>query len=506
MISSTQQTYTPRTQAIRPAENPQKIQKAAAGTTPKVRFGQEVATPSPWERIKQGALRLWEFLISPFKIILSWFKTPETSPKATETTGPVPSPSQNHDPSTKSTLPAVSAEVQLAAPADPSPSVTPPPLVLKTRPNPQRPPIPESPAVQSQAKPLLKTPEDLDLQTAIERSEISAREEDARRLAQEKLEARELNRVIQISSDATLAQNLHAQQNELAPNQITNRPTPTPQAASSSQVSQAGSVANTTSPALMEELFGPELTDIQFRQQSGNTCYLLSSLDAIFHHPQGKQILEKIKITRTPDGYAVTFPGQPQPVIVSTGELGRLRLANGDDVPGVKSECEGVSILECAYSKIPNPIFGEEDESKNALARIFGPDHEVINIQNARSQSEGVLRNAAGQPIAVDIVNGVRRETLLPWQADHRIGKFEFKHDERVEQFRQYIQHAQTQEELDIVTAKPFDEAHYYSVRLDKSTPKTIVLANPFNTAPSIEVEFDSFMEQYDIEGIRLPR
>lgn len=256
----------------------------------------------------------------------------------------------------------------------------------------------------------------------------------------------------------------------------------------------------------MEKLFGRDLTLIQFQQRGGNTCYLLSALDAIFHHPQGKQILEKIQIAPTPGGYSVKFPGQPQAIVVKAEELGSLRLASGLNVFGVQSKCLGVCILECAYSKIPNSTFGQYDETKNALTRLFGPDHEVINIQNSRNPEKGVLRNAAGQPIAVDYVNGTRIETLLPWEGDHRIGGFEFKHDERIEQFRQYIQNAHTQEELDIVTAKPFNEAHYYAVRAHQSTPKTIVLADPFDTERSIHVKFDDFMKRYDIEGVRLPR
>ncbi len=260
----------------------------------------------------------------------------------------------------------------------------------------------------------------------------------------------------------------------------------------------------------MEELFGSDLTSIQFQQKDGNTCYLLSSLDAIFHHPQGKQILEKIQITRTPDGYSVKFPGQPQSINVSNEELElerRLRLADGNHVKGVESSCKGVCILECAYSKIPdNPRFGKTDEFKNAMTRIFGSDHEVVNIQNSRNPEKGVLRNAAGQPIAVDIVNGIRVEKLLPWQGDHWIGSREFAHNERFEVFRQYIQNPETREKLDIITAKPIGVAHYNSIRLDKSTDQIIVLGDPVGTERSIEVKFEDFMKGYDIEGIRLPR
>lgn len=246
-----------------------------------------------------------------------------------------------------------------------------------------------------------------------------------------------------------------------------------------------------------KEVFGNDLRQIHFHQRGGNTCYLLSALDNIFQHPHGEKILDKIRIQKTAQGYRVKFPGQPKAYEVLESELGKLKTSGSGEVNGVNSNHKGIKILECAYSKIPNPTFGEFDESYNALARIFDA-HGVINIQNARNPSAGVLERN-GRPVSEEGI-------LLPWQSDHRIGPFEFTHAERFDNFKTYIENAKRQDSLDILTAIPFNFRHYYSIRVHESTPETIVLADPFNTNEPLRLPFKEFMAKYNIEGVQLRR
>ena len=149
----------------------------------------------------------------------------------------------------------------------------------------------------------------------------------------------------------------------------------------------------------VEELFGSDLTNIHFQQQKGNTCYLLAALNGIFHHPQGKRILESIPIQAIPNGYRVQFPGQPNPVDVFNHELGYLILADGETVKGVVSNAKGVQILECAYSRLNNHIEIHEDEKDltEGFGKFFGVEHYLKaifgqqNVSLPDSQTEEAL-------------------------------------------------------------------------------------------------------------------
>jgi hypothetical protein len=443
MISSTPLKHPLPPQVIRPAapagQKPANTPHPVAG----VRFGGSTPTPSLWERFKQGVARLWNTIISPFKSILSWFKTPEASPKASETPGSAPSPSQNQDPSAKPTPPAASAEAQTAearpaAPADPSPSATPPPAALPARPKPEtlpRPgslpvsasqprknkksrkssstePKPESLPVKSQVtQPQGHTPQPAQ-PTIVDQPMDSQRPRTPQQASQPAQPVRPTTDNQPISPPtpgiwaratsflAGLRPQPSAQQRHQealnALQEIIGEPETPPPAPSKQQTHKssepgtpsrnrpaATSSRPVSAPASLargipvETLFGKDLTRIQFQQKGGNTCYLLAALNGIFHHPQGKRILESIHIEAIPNGYRVQFPGQKDPVDVFDHELGHLTLANKETVKGVVSNAKGVQILECAYSKLDNHIEIHEDgrDLTEGFGEFFGVEH-----------------------------------------------------------------------------------------------------------------------------------
>jgi hypothetical protein len=114
-----------------------------------------------------------------------------------------------------------------------------------------------------------------------------------------------------------------------------------------------------------EQVFGPDPSKITFRQQGGNTCYLLSALDNILHHPQCKRILAQIRFEKTEEGYRITFPGQAQPIAIKPSDI----RSNG-----VHCDNLGIRLLEAAYFKIPDSQiqWGRFDTTNLALRRIFG--------------------------------------------------------------------------------------------------------------------------------------
>ncbi len=265
-------------------------------TASALRFAGNGSPPSFWVRLEQSMKALWQKIVAPFQRLSLWIQNRFRSP---ETVTPEKSPVEPAENPKNGSVPNLS--IQPVTPGTPE--------------------VQESNSLLApgtgEAGELVLSP------------------------VQEALNNAQQDKALQLQEDEALALQLQ-------------------ESAGGPQVMPTAPVANTPSLALMQELFDSDLTRIQFQQQGGNTCYLLSALDAIFHHPQGKQILAKIQITRTPDGYAVKFPGQPEVVNVKEQELvtdeKNLKLANGEQVYGVNSECKGVRILECAYSKLdPHP-------------------------------------------------------------------------------------------------------------------------------------------------------
>lgn len=188
-------------------------------------------------------------------------------------------------------------------------------------------------------------------------------------------------------------------------------------------------------PLTTRQLFGVNPGNIRFHQNGGNTCYLLSAMDNIFHHPQGQRILNLIRFEKTRTGYNVKFPGQPKPIHVLDSELGRR---------GVISENRGVQVLEQAYLKIPGVRYGEFDRTNNAMRRMFG------NRLERAEHTTGIGIDESSQ------MGAVVHDHADLWTAT-RINR-------------------------DNAGNPTGTGAHYYSLRLNPRHPTRVQVVNPYNT------------------------
>ncbi len=306
----------------------------------------------------------------------------------------------------------------------------------------------------------------------------------------------------------------------------------------------------------VEQLFPGNLSSIKIKQKPvGNTCYLLSSFDSILHHPNARQILSRIQINEIQKkgilglgqqiDYEVKFPGQAQTVLVSASELRKST---------VDTESRGIKILERAFFKLSGTQLGKFDESVRALTKIFGEDLLPINIQNGRnalrrqevkvkfsrwnnsfsisdsnvkiSETDIIAQNRpeflaqlnlarAGQPYKLRLERLDARAVGQPpyqlLQPDHFIGNRGFFHEDRKLELQKLIEEAHSATRStkpfhsDIMTAIHIGGGHYYSVRLDESTPMHIELMDPFHPKVVIVVSIDDFLKYYNLEGVRLP-
>ncbi len=188
-------------------------------------------------------------------------------------------------------------------------------------------------------------------------------------------------------------------------------------------------------PLTTRELFGPNLTNIRFSQNGGNTCYLLSALDNIFHHPQGQRILNLIRFEKTRNGYNVKFPGQPNSIHVLESELGGR---------GVISANKGVQVLEQAYLKIPGVRYGEFDRTNNAMQRIFGR-----RLERAENTiGIGIDESSQMAPLVHDYADLWTATSIVRNRAGHPTGT----------------------------------GVHYYSLRLNPRNPEQVQVVNPYDT------------------------
>ncbi len=113
------------------------------------------------------------------------------------------------------------------------------------------------------------------------------------------------------------------------------------------------------------ELFGRNLREVTIQQGNNNSCYLLSALDAILHHPQGQRILDLIPVNRVPNGYQVRFPAHPEPIFVPETDLRASGIPRSNQI--------GIPIIWNAYFRLPDALNPQMlDTTHNALRRMFG--------------------------------------------------------------------------------------------------------------------------------------
>lgn len=217
-------------------------------------------------------------------------------------------------------------------------------------------------------------------------------------------------------------------------------------------------------PLTVQQVFGPDPSQITFHQNGGNTCYLLSAIDSILHHPHCNAILEKIGFEKTKDGYIVTFPGQQQLIFVSQHDI----QASG----GVQSDNLGIRLLEAAYFKIPDPQiqWGRFDTTNFALHRIFG-NQILVTAANA-------VRDYVPIDQSFQLARLLNTEADV-WTATRRV-KDAF--------------------EQPVATGN-----HYYSIRPVPGHPEQVQIVNPFNTSQIAgTLTIEQLNEDYQVEMSRL--
>jgi hypothetical protein len=207
-------------------------------------------------------------------------------------------------------------------------------------------------------------------------------------------------------------------------------------------------------PQTVHALFGQNLTTVTLRQGNNNTCYLLSALDAILHHPQGERILNLIQINRVPGGYLVKFPGQPNLIHVPEQAL--------DAAHGPSSNRLGIPIIWNAYLRIPGALNAQTyDTTHLALKRMFGD-----RVYDARQTIDATLAES-------NQLRGFLTETADIWTT--------------------------TRLHRDEAGRATGVGAHYFSIRPNAN--QSMDLANPFNTASPMR----QFTDQASLQEEFLP-
>jgi hypothetical protein len=225
-----------------------------------------------------------------------------------------------------------------------------------------------------------------------------------------------------------------------------------------------------------------EKGSVTFRQRGNNTCYLLAGLDSLLHHPQGQKILSQIHIQETPEAYQVRFPADPERII----QVNKSTIKSGSH--GAVSSDIRIPVIEQAYLQIAGSDAGNFDQPTRAFERIFGWH---------QTQSESISSHKHPE-------------------IDQFIGGVQFPFIERKTQWQKYFEPRPKETSysvVDILAAIPIDDNmydlgsdHYFSIRLDQSTPEVIVTANPFDTENDVhQWPIDEFLDNFHIEGIRLP-
>lgn len=248
----------------------------------------------------------------------------------------------------------------------------------------------------------------------------------------------------------------------------------------------------------LSQWLGHDLKDIQIRQGGTLTCYLLSSLDGIFNHPQGARLLEKIKVGRSADGYRVQFPGFEQPFDVSKAELAALGSHK------VQSSHEMLPVIEQAYLKARATFYNKPHDigtSQDALRKMFsnGRDGRVTDFEFSPLQTDTEFHVDRLQPEEVlpSLKAYLRRSPQSDNQIDVLTGILK-KNGKIPDNIRI--------ERLDPLETSPnIIQAHYYSVRLNESNANQVVLSNPYhNQTNKIILSTEDFLKYFRNFGSRI--
>ncbi len=256
---------------------------------------------------------------------------------------------------------------------------------------------------------------------------------------------------------------------------------------------------------LFKFIYGDDLKKLSFKQGTMDNCYFLSALDAILHHPMGKQLLSTIKIemkyknrSKKVEEYTVTFPSGLKSQI-NVRELG-AEWRKKVPVQGPLA----IQLLELAYAKAVPEIKG--DLSERAFMDMFG-----------------------GKPIQqkarFNVPTGKIVQKTDPFKANPNALKDleQFLSDlSQPEVYNKSIICAYTPEKLPDIgdrrhdfiylinpdkSWKAFYREHTYSIRGFDLAKREITLANPHDTAKEVfTLSFEDFIKVFrGISGFTMP-
>ncbi len=265
------------------------------------------------------------------------------------------------------------------------------------------------------------------------------------------------------------------------------------------------------------------LPAIVSRQQNTGNCYFLSGLDALFHHPAGKEILAPMMLHRKHDpetqeiSYLLTFPSGEQ-AWFEANEVGKAK----NDLKPVLS-IQAVQMIELAWAKI------ERSARNTRLETPYpneGAGHTFILIK--KGLPENALRTMLGgnpirlpsiqytpytEPLSTDLdvckcVRGLLEYYISDPDAHYILTANTPTGLPGVEPFESYIyleRPGSTDSERELI---PFLRQHSYSIRRIDLEQDRITVADPHHTGKLVyDLTFEEFCQIFrSVSGIQLPK
>lgn len=275
-------------------------------------------------------------------------------------------------------------------------------------------------------------------------------------------------------------------------------------------------------PISFDTLFPTDLRSICIKQQDIADCYLLAPVDALFHHPDGADLLRKVKFETAENTdkkithYKVTFPS------------GLSAEINADEVGKPKSGKRpvdaplGVQLLELAFAKATRVIrnaerispFGAFGIGNTVHVLEYGFPYEALNYMFGGEQVGIKAIPATPLPSGLTIEptdplsknpNGLKmlKDTLRNIEAD--ISHTTIISGNTPEKLAD-------QDGIKIImdngSEKTLLRKHSYAIRNFDLARETITIADPHDTKTKVmTLSFKEFIQAFHLlQGVKLPK
>lgn len=265
--------------------------------------------------------------------------------------------------------------------------------------------------------------------------------------------------------------------------------------------STAPAITTATGGTLADAL-GPNLTQVRFKQGNTHTCYLLSSLDGILSHPQGRRLLREIKVNEVGNTYQVRFPNFKNKVFsITKADLESRVGAQGD--PKIK-------LIEQAYLHFTQKDKMEFGTASDAISKIFSDTSRPVASPKVREIEFSTRPVQNGQQLVED--RGIMESSrfLGPAEVKARfkayLGKQASEVSSRNRPANQMdvltaVGHPTNAESIKIGSLE-LQKDHYYSVRLGESNRNKVVLVNP--KGGRYEFSPEQLLDHFTVTGSRI--